>query len=113
MDRTHYLGEPVSVHVATEADVYDWAQLRYELWPNSSLSEHAADIAAVLARPDETLNLIAVSEDGMAIGFAEASLRHDYVNECDSSPVAFLEGIQAFEPRMDVEWIARIIWASQ
>ncbi|EBL5154416.1 GNAT family N-acetyltransferase [Salmonella enterica subsp. enterica serovar Dublin] len=31
--------------------------------------------------------------DGVAIGFADASIRHDYVNGCDSSPVAFLEGI--------------------
>lgn len=28
-----------------------------------------------------------------AIGFADASIRHDYVNGCDSSPVVFLEGI--------------------
>ena len=27
------------------------------------------------------------------MGFAEAALRHDYVNGCQSSPVAFLEGI--------------------
>ncbi len=27
--------------------------------------------------------------DGVAIGFADASIRHDYVNGCDSSPVAF------------------------
>lgn len=27
------------------------------------------------------------------VGFAEASIRHDYVNGCDTSPVAFLEGI--------------------
>jgi len=26
-------------------------------------------------------------------GFAEASLRRDYVNGCETSPVAFLEGI--------------------
>lgn len=93
MDRAHHLGQPVSIHVGTEADAGDWAQLRHELWPNSRLSEHAADIAAFMAKPDETLNLIATDEDGRAIGFAEASLRHDYVNGCNSSPVAFLEGI--------------------
>ncbi|MDP9754249.1 UNVERIFIED_ORG: GNAT superfamily N-acetyltransferase [Rhizobium sp. SORGH_AS260] len=31
------------------------------------------------------------------IGFAEVSLRRDYVNGCDTSPVAFLEGIYVEE----------------
>ena len=84
MDCPDHLGQSVSIHVASAADAGDWAQLRHELWVNSSWSEHAADIAAFLGKPDGTLNLIATSEDGTAIGFAEASLRHDYVNGCDS-----------------------------
>lgn len=31
--------------------------------------------------------------DGNAVGFAEFSIRNDYVNGCDFSPTAFLEGI--------------------
>ena len=31
--------------------------------------------------------------DGVAVGFAELSVRNDYVDGCDFSPVAFLEGI--------------------
>ena len=77
MDCPDHLGQSVSIRVATKTDASDWAQLRHELWANSSLSEHAADIAAFLGKPDGTLNLIATSEDGTAIGFAEASLRHD------------------------------------
>ncbi|WP_231736678.1 aminoglycoside 6'-N-acetyltransferase [Sphingobium sp. CCH11-B1] len=30
---------------------------------------------------------------GVAVGLAEAAIRRDYVNGCDTSPVAFLEGI--------------------
>ena len=30
---------------------------------------------------------------GASVGFAEARLRTDHVNGCDSAPVAFLEGI--------------------
>ncbi|EJC6509965.1 GNAT family N-acetyltransferase, partial [Salmonella enterica] len=41
---------------------------------------------------DHLASFIAMA-DGVAIGFADASIRHDYVNGCDSSPVAFLEGI--------------------
>lgn len=94
MDRAHHLGEPVtSIAAATGADVADWASMRHALWPHHSVGEHAADIANALAAPGDGLNLILRLADGSAAGFAEARLRHDYVNGCDSSPVAFLEGI--------------------
>jgi aminoglycoside 6'-N-acetyltransferase I len=66
--------------------------MRTALWPHGG-SEHAAEIAELLADAGETINLIARDADGSALGFAEAGLRHDYVNGCRTSPVAFLEGI--------------------
>lgn len=36
---------------------------------------------------------MAIDAADHAVGFAEATLRHDYVNGCDTSPVLFLEGI--------------------
>ena len=78
---------------ATIADLDHWSRLRHALWDTGSIDEHAAEIAAVLATPGETLNLMARTDTGEAIGFAEASLRRDYVNGCETSPVAFLEGI--------------------
>ena len=36
---------------------------------------------------------LAVSAEGSALGFVEASKRTDYVNGTSSSPVAFLEGL--------------------
>ncbi|WP_390888829.1 aminoglycoside 6'-N-acetyltransferase [Devosia neptuniae] len=79
--------------VATQADTADWTELRQALWPNHGLKAHEADIAAFLAAPGDTINLIARLPDGRAVGLAEAALRHDYVNGCKTSPVAFLEGI--------------------
>jgi len=35
---------------------------------------------------------------GDAMGFAEASLRHDHVNGCETSPVAFIEGMFVSPP---------------
>lgn len=44
------------------------------------------------ANPQKYIGYLAF--DGQTVtGFAEASLRHDYVNGCETSPVAFLEGI--------------------
>lgn len=83
----------MTIAAATQADSADWAALRQALWPNGGLAAHAADIAALLAAPGDTINLIARLPDGRAVGLAEAGLRHDYVNGCKTSPVAFLEGI--------------------
>lgn len=82
------------VRVAHESDVTDWAALRGALWPHHSMEKHRADIAAVLSRTDmREVALVAVEEPVGVQGFAEASLRYDYVNGCETSPVAFLEGI--------------------
>ncbi|UJW85042.1 aminoglycoside 6'-N-acetyltransferase [Devosia sp. SL43] len=83
----------VTVTVATTEDADDWAAMRQALWPNGGLDAHRADIEAWLANPRDLTNLIARSDTGQALGFAEASLRHDYVNGTKSTPVAFLEGI--------------------
>jgi aminoglycoside 6'-N-acetyltransferase I len=36
---------------------------------------------------------LALDEQSKAVGFADAALRQDYVNGCNSSPVVYLEGI--------------------
>jgi len=74
---------------ATSSDRGDWATLRRALWPDAE----DGDIARMLREPARFIAFIARETNGSAIGFAEASLRHDYVNGCDTSPVGFLEGI--------------------
>lgn len=106
------------VMVATEADATDWGQMRQRLWPSTSLQKHAADIAGALEKSAGLLNLIARTDAGMPAGFAEASLRHDYVNGCKTSPVVFLEGIYV-EPQFRGQGVARRLvdgvqgWARQ
>lgn len=108
MDRADHLGQPVTVIArATLADAETWAILRQALWPSGGdTGTHADDIARLLADPGDTVNLIARDETGEAVGFAEASLRHDYVNGTESSPVAFLEGIYV-EPAFRRTGVAR------
>ena len=51
-------------------------------------------MAQFCAEPERYGQFLARSEQqGQAAGFAEVSLRKDYVNGTESSPVAFLEGI--------------------
>ena len=76
-----------------------WVALRRELWPDASEAEHADEARRLMAAPDYRVLL---AFDGAApAGFAEAALRRDYVNGCDSSPaqpVAFLEGVYVRAP---------------
>ncbi|GEO00473.1 aminoglycoside N(6')-acetyltransferase type 1 [Novosphingobium sediminis] len=69
-----------------------WALLRHVLWDEVSVAEHRAEAEEQLAEPERFLNLVALDGDAVA-GFAEASIRHEYVNGCEDSPVLFLEGI--------------------
>jgi aminoglycoside 6'-N-acetyltransferase I len=77
------------VILAAAADREDWTALRRELWPDAE----AGDIACMLKEPARFAAFIARNTNAGAIGFAEVSLRHDYVNGCETSPVGFLEGI--------------------
>jgi aminoglycoside 6'-N-acetyltransferase I len=58
-----------------------------------SASEHERDIQNAFFNGAKSTAAFVAIVGGELIGFAEASLRHDYVNGCETSPVAFLEGI--------------------
>lgn len=71
-----------------------WAELRLALWPWDTASEHAEEAARLyLSGNPDAMAMLAVNAAGDVAGFAEAMLRRDYVEGCDSSPVLFLEGI--------------------
>jgi aminoglycoside 6'-N-acetyltransferase I len=71
-----------------------WAAMRITLWPWDEVEDHAEEAEALyLAGNPDRRALIALDDDGAAIGFAEATIRRDYVEGCETSPVVFLEGI--------------------
>ncbi|RKP45218.1 GNAT family N-acetyltransferase [Trinickia fusca] len=81
------------------------------LWPHTSVDDHAHETEQLLAAPHQYAMAIAISSKGEALGFAEAAIRHDYVNGCDTSPVLFLEGIYVV-PSMRRQGIARALCTS-
>ena len=84
----------MDIAACTESDLRDWAALRLALWPHQPVSVRFSECEAMLlSGSDVSLQLIARVDGGQAAGFAEASVRRDYVNGCTTSPVAFLEGI--------------------
>jgi aminoglycoside 6'-N-acetyltransferase I len=82
------------IRVATVKDVEEWAKLRHALWPSSTIEEHCGELLTMLlGAADDMVAFLAIDDDARIRGFAEAALRRDYVNGCETSPVAFLEGI--------------------
>ena len=81
------------IEACTSVEQPGWLQLREALWPHCARLEHLAEMRSSLAQPERFAQYVFYSEPSVAVGFVEASLRHDYVPGTDSSPVAFLEGI--------------------
>jgi aminoglycoside 6'-N-acetyltransferase I len=80
---------PIALRAALGAGDPDWVALREALWPDSVGDADFREQA--LARGDFVR--VAVGADGVALGFVEAAVRHDYVNGTDGPPVAFVEGL--------------------
>lgn len=78
-----------NIRQGTTGDAAQWAPLRQALWPDEDAALLAAEIEDMLA--SGAVAFLAFNQ-GVAIAFAEAALRHDYVNGTESSPVGFLEG---------------------
>ncbi|MGV7961562.1 GNAT family N-acetyltransferase [Photorhabdus tasmaniensis] len=70
----------------------EWLHLRSALWPATSEEKHREEMDSILDS-DKKIAFIIQSNTDNFWGFAEASLRFEYVNGCCSSPVAYLEGI--------------------
>lgn len=81
------------VRPATAADRAGWIALRQQLWPEETGEGHAAEVDEAFASSDTRAAFVAVDAAGAVMGFLEAAMRFDYVNGCEGSPVAFLEGI--------------------
>jgi aminoglycoside 6'-N-acetyltransferase I len=91
------IGNSATVVACGSTEIEEWSALRAELWVDGSLDEHRAFVAESLGEPTRLIAFLARDGGGLAVGFAEASLRFDYVNGCETSPVAFLEGLYVRE----------------
>lgn len=71
--------------------ISQWVALRLALWPDEDHEQMAREAPGMVGQPD-MLVLLAREGDAVA-GFVEAGIRRDHVNGCQTSPVAFVEGI--------------------
>jgi len=73
----------------TDADII--AKLAIQMWEDNTVAELAEEFIEIISGDDAIIFLAEM--DGVAVGFAQCQLRHDYVEGTDSSPVGYLEGI--------------------
>lgn len=71
------------------------AELAKRLWPGHTKSELEEEFQSVLSLP--TCAVFLLQLDQKAAGFAQCSLRHEYVEGTKHSPVGYLEGIYILE----------------
>ena len=80
---------------ATLGDIDSVAALRHALWPDVPLDDLFEESQSLI--DDQGANaavfLAFIHGAAVAVGLAEVVLRRDYVNGCETSPVAFLEGV--------------------
>lgn len=99
------------MHIETcgESDLPQWVALRVALWPDEDAAQMTREAPGLLIRPGA---LVLVAREGeTVIGFAEAAIRRDYVNGCETSPVAFVEGIYV-NPEQRRRGVARAMVAA-
>ena len=70
-----------------------WLDFRMALWTDATADEHRGYMAIALAQPERFLQLMMYDEQRVPIGFIEGSIRADYVNGTETSPVGFVEGV--------------------
>ena len=98
------------IRACGSADDASWQALRRQMYPRHDVAELFAEMAAMCEQPERYGQFIATGDDGRALGFAEVSVRNDYVVGTRSSPVAFLETIFVV-PAARRQGVARVLVA--
>ena len=84
---------PLLIEACVAVQQPGWLMLRRTLWPGYPDADHVAEMTRLLAEPSRFAQFIAYGDGRAALGFIEASVRSDYVNGTEGSPVGFVEGL--------------------
>src|SRR5688572_32765024 len=88
-----------------------WLDFRLALWPDAGADDHRAYMAISLAQPERFLQLMMYDAQRQPLGFIEGSIRGDYVNGTETSPVGFVEGVYV-APARRRQGLARQLFAA-
>jgi len=88
-----------------------WLEFRLALWPDADADDHRGYMAVSLAQPERFLQLMIYDAQRLPVGFIEGSIRGDYVNGTETSPVGFVEGVYV-SPAWRRKGVARLLYAA-
>ncbi|MFP4016475.1 MAG: aminoglycoside 6'-N-acetyltransferase [Halanaerobiales bacterium] len=95
-----------TIEKVTEENFEEWLKMGLALWPDNEEEELRDEFTDIINSEKEESFLISI--DNKYIGFINMSLRTDYVEGSDSSPVGYVEGIYV-DPDYREKGIARIL----
>jgi aminoglycoside 6'-N-acetyltransferase I len=101
--------DPLTLERCASLDQPGWLEFRLALWPDATADDHRAYMAISLAQPERFLQLMVYDENRQPVGFIEGSIRGDYVNGTETSPVGFVEGVYV-EPSWRRKGVARLLF---
>jgi len=81
----------MSIVVANQDNIQEWTSMALKLFPESTFEEEFKLNQKVLDSESEIGVLY--YQDGTCVGYMHLSIRNDYVNGTDTSPVVFIEAI--------------------
>lgn len=81
----------MEISKATEKELEIVSILANKMWNESSIQDLENEFKNVLVSDDNAVYI--AEQNGNPIGFAHCSLRNDYVEGTESSPVGYLEGV--------------------
>jgi aminoglycoside 6'-N-acetyltransferase I len=101
----------LTIERCNSLDQPGWLDFRLALWTDATAEDHRAYMAISLAQPERFLQLMMYDQNRAPIGFIEGSIRSDYVNGTETSPVGFVEGVYV-TPEWRRKGIARQLFAA-
>ena len=105
------MAEKTTLERCSSLEQPGWLDFRLALWPDASADEHRGYMAISLAQPERFLQLMMYDARRQPVGFIEGSIRADYVNGTETSPVGFVEGVYV-APAWRRKGIARALFAA-
>lgn len=99
----------VSIERCTSTDHPGWLRMRMTLWSDADAADHRPYMSMMLSQPGRFVAFVAHDANGQPLGFVEGSIRSDYVNGTETSPVGFVEGVYV-EPAARRRGVARALF---
>ena len=111
MKNIYFLRGITMIRKATNSDSRVLAEMAVQMWDDNTVNELETEFLKTLN--DEQSAIFIKVVDEIPVGFAQCSLRTDYVEGTKSSPVGYLEGIFVKEEYRKKGYAKELLYACE